>query len=45
MDATVEVGGSCLLNQDMSEIRGKMRVNLIAPNPTAILKRTAGTAA
>jgi len=45
MDATVEVDRSRLFNTDQSEIRGKMRVNLIAPNPTAIVKLTAGTAA
>jgi HK97 family phage major capsid protein len=44
-DATVEVDRSRLFNSDESEIRGKMRVGLIAPNPTAIVKLTAGTAA
>ena len=43
-DATIEIDRSRLFNQDMSEVRGRMRVNLIAPNPTAIVKLTAGTA-
>jgi HK97 family phage major capsid protein len=44
-DATLEVDRSRLFNSDESELRGKMRVGLIAPNPTAIVKLTAGTAA
>jgi hypothetical protein len=36
------VDRSRLFNRDMSEIRGKLRANLIAPNPTAIVKLTAG---
>ena len=41
-DSTVEVDRSRLFNRDQSEIRGKLRANLIAPNPTAIVKLTAG---
>ncbi len=43
-DSTVEVDRSRLFNSDQSEIRGKLRMNLIAPNPSAIVKLTAGTA-
>ena len=37
-DSSVEVDRSRLFNSDQSEIRGKIRANLIAPNPTAIVK-------
>jgi HK97 family phage major capsid protein/HK97 family phage prohead protease len=39
-DATVEVDRSRLFNQDESEIRGKVRFNTIAPNPSAVVKLT-----
>ncbi len=43
-DATVEVDRSRLFNSDETEVRGKMRVSLVAPHPTAIVRLTAGTA-
>jgi len=33
---------SRLFQRDMSEVRGKLRANLVAPNPAAIVKLTAG---
>lgn len=40
-DSTIEVDRSRLFNSDESEIRGKLRANLICPNPAAIVKLTA----
>lgn len=37
-DATIEVDRSRLFNDDESEIRGKLRADLLAPNPAAIVR-------
>ncbi len=37
-DATIELDRSRLFNQDMSELRGTLRADLLAPNPTAIVR-------
>lgn len=37
-DATIELDRSRLFNQDMSELRGTLRADLLAPNPTAICR-------
>jgi HK97 family phage major capsid protein/HK97 family phage prohead protease len=37
-DATIELDRSRLFNQDMSEMRGTLRADLLAPNPTAICR-------
>jgi len=39
-DATIELDRSRLFNQDMSELRGKLRADLVSPNPTAIVRIT-----
>ncbi len=40
IDVTVEVDRSRLFNQDATEMRGKIRADLIVPNPTAVVKLT-----
>lgn len=37
-DATIELDRSRLFNQDMSELRGKLRADVLAPNPQAIVE-------
>jgi hypothetical protein len=37
-DATIELDRSRLFNQDMSELRAKLRADLIVPNPTAVVR-------
>lgn len=37
-DATIEVDRSRLFNSDQTEIRGKLRADLVVPNPTAIVR-------
>jgi HK97 family phage major capsid protein len=37
-DATIELDRSRLFNSDQSEIRGKMRCDLIVPNPVAVCR-------
>jgi len=37
-DATIELDRSRLFNQDMSEMRGTLRADVLAPNPTAIVR-------
>jgi len=37
-DATIELDRSRLFNQDMSELRGRARVDLVCPNPPAICR-------
>jgi HK97 family phage major capsid protein len=37
-DATIELDRSRLFNQDASELRGKLRADLICPNPQAIVR-------
>ena len=37
-DASIELDRSRLFNQDMSELRGTLRADLLAPNPTAIVR-------
>lgn len=37
-DITVELDRSRLFNSDQSELRGKLRADLVAPNPTAIVR-------
>jgi hypothetical protein len=37
-DVEIELDRSRLFNTDQSEMRGKMRVDLIAPNPLAIVR-------
>lgn len=40
-DATVELDRSRLFNSDQSEVRGKVRADVLFPNPTAIVQVTA----
>lgn len=42
-DATVEVDRSRLFNSDSSEIRGKLRADLLVPNPSAVVRLTTGS--
>ncbi len=37
-DATIELDRSRLFDRDMSELRGKLRADLICPNPSAIVR-------
>ena len=39
-DLEVEIDRSRLFNSDQSEIRAKLRADLIAPNPTGIVRLT-----
>lgn len=39
-DASIELDRSRLFNQDASEMRGTLRADLLAPNPTAIVRIT-----
>lgn len=41
-DAEIMIDRSRLFNSDQSEVRGKIRVNYLVPNPTSIVKLTAG---
>ena len=42
-DVQIELDRSRLFNQDMSELRGKLRASFVCPNPTAIVKLTTGS--
>jgi HK97 family phage major capsid protein len=37
-DATIELDRSRLFNSDQSEVRGKLRADLLTPNPTAVVR-------
>jgi HK97 family phage major capsid protein len=37
-DAAIELDRSRLFNQDMSELRGKLRADLLVPNPSAVVR-------
>lgn len=39
-DATIELDRSRLFDRDMSELRGKLRADLIVPNPSAVVRIT-----
>ena len=41
-DASIELDRSRLFNKDQSELRGKLRANLLAPYPNACVRLTAG---
>ena len=42
-DADIELDRSRLFDKDMSEFRGKLRADLLAPNPASIVRVTGVT--
>jgi hypothetical protein len=37
-DATIELDRSRLFHRDMSELRGRLRADLVVPNPAAVVR-------